>query len=328
MSKKQIAAIGFTVFLIVTYIGVEMYVSNIAEEKVNNAIAKAANFADINYKKVSVDLLGMDVRISDITISPTDSKKKLKIDEIVIRDIDDKANVPTFLSVSFNGIELNMAELGEKEELLRKLDYSDKMMVNLNLDYVYNEEKTEIDIKKIGMGADEVGEITASFRLGNISLKPEEIAGLLFNFPQLIFHEAKIEYKDDSLVERLMRLGSEGKKVSVEDFKRSLIQYVEEEVIEEKDDFMKKMLSEFKDFLDSPRKISISASPSKPQPFGRIMNTTPKDVVELLNIQVKSENQCQICDLYQSISIKKHPEIKNESSSILETKKNYTTANI
>lgn len=289
MSKKQITGIGITVLLIAIYIGVKIYASNIAEGKVNEAIAKAANFADIDYKKVSVDLLGMDVRISDIIVSPADSKKKFKIDEIVIYDIDDKANIPTFLSVSCNGIELNMEELGEKADQFRKLGYNDKMMVNLNVDYAYNKQKKEIDIKKMSIGADEAGEIAVRFRLGNISLEPEEIAGLLFTFPQLIFYEATIEYDDDSLAERLMKLGAEEKQVSVEDLRSSLIQDIEKEIAKEKDDFTKKALSEIKEFLESPENFSISASPSKPIPFGRIMRTDkPQDVIKLLNIQIKS----------------------------------------
>jgi hypothetical protein len=289
MSKKQITGIGIFVVVIAIYMGVKMYASNVAEGKVNEAIAKAANFADIDYKKVSVDLLGMDVRISDIIVSPADSKEKLKIDEIVIHDIDDKADIPTYLSMSCNGIELNIDELGEDTKQLRELGYTDKMMVNLNVNYAYNKEKKEIDIKKIGIGADNAGEINVSFRLGNISLEPEEVAGLLFAFPQVIFHEAKIEYDDDSLAERLMKLGAKEQQIAFEDFKKSLIENVETEIAKEKDDFTKKALSEIKAFLEDPEEFSISASPSKPYPFGRIMRTDdPKDVVKLLNIHIKS----------------------------------------
>ena len=289
MSKKQITGIGIFVVLIAIYSGVKMYASNVAEGKVNECIAKAANFADIDYKKVSVDLLGMDVRISDILVSPTNSKEKLKIDEIVIHDIDDKADIPTFLSMSCNGIELNMDELGENAKQLKELGYNDKMMVNLNLNYVYNKEKKEINIKKIGIGADEAGEINVSLRLGNISLEPEEIAGLLFTFQQVIFHEAKIEYNDDSLAERLMKLGAKEQQIALEDFQKSLIKNVETEITNEKDDFTKKALSEIKAFLEDPEEFSISASPSKPYPFGRIMRIDdPKDIVKLLNIKIKS----------------------------------------
>lgn len=289
MSKKQITGIGIAVVLIAIYLGVRMYASNVAEGKVNEAIAKAANFADIDYKKVSVDLLGMDVRISDILVSPANAKENIKIDEIIIHDLDNKSDIPTFLSMSCNGIELNIKDLGEDAKELKALGYNDKMMINLNADYTYDKEKKELDIKKIGIGADEAGEISVSLRLGNINLKPEEITILLFTFPQVIFHEAKIKYKDDSLAERLMKFGSQKEQTNVEDFKKSLMQKVEKEIEKEKDDFTKKALVEIKKFLEDPEEFSISASPSRPQPLGRIMRVDdPKDVIKLLNIQIKS----------------------------------------
>ena len=289
MSKKQITGIGIAVVVIAIYMGVKMYASNVAEVKVNEAIAKAANFADIDYKNVSVDLLGMDVRISDILVAPVDAKEKIKIDEIVIHDIDDKTDIPTFLSISCNGIELNIKDLGEDAKKLRELGYNDKMMINLTAKYTYDKEKKELDIKEIGIGADNVGEIGVSFRLGNINLEPEEMLGLLFTFPQVIFHEAKIQYEDDSLAERLMKLGAQEEQTSVKDFKKSLLQEISKEIEKEKDDFTKKALSEIKEFLEDPEEFSISASPSKPYPFGRIMRVDdPKDIVKLLNIKIKS----------------------------------------
>ncbi|MDY6972890.1 MAG: hypothetical protein SV775_11230 [Thermodesulfobacteriota bacterium] len=289
MSKKHMTGISIVVVLIVIYLGVKMYASNVAEGKVNEAIAKAANFADIDYGKVSVDLLGMDVRVSDIIVSPANAKDKVEIDEIIIHDIDDQADIPTFLSVSCNGIELNVEDLGEDTKPLRELGYNDKMMVNLNVNYAYNKEKKEIDIKKIGIGANEAGEINVSFRLGNISLEPEEIAGLLFTFQQVILHEVRICYDDDSLTERLMRLAAKEKQVSLEDFKKSLIEDVEKEIAKENDEFTQKALSEIKKFLADPDEFSISASPSKPHSLGRIMRTNdPKEVIKLLNIQITS----------------------------------------
>jgi hypothetical protein len=281
--------ISVAVVLIAFYMGVKMYASNAAEVKVNEAIAEIAKFADIDYEKVSVDLLGMDVRISDIIVSSADSKEKLKIDEIVIHDIDNKSDIPTFLSMSCNGIAINIKDLGGEAKELRRLGYNDKMMVNLIAEYAYDKKKKGIDIKKIGMGAVEVGEISIGFRLGNISLDPEEITGLFFNYPEIIFHEAKIEYKDDSLVARLIKFGAEEQQVNVKGFKKSLIQDVENEIKKEKDDFTKKTLSEIKEFLEGSDEFSISASPSKPLPLGRIMRINePKDIIKLLNIQIKS----------------------------------------
>lgn len=293
MSKKQIIGIGIVVVLIAIYSGIKIYASNIAEEKVNEAIAKVAIFADIDYKKVSVDLISMDVRISDILVLPANAQKKIKIDEIIIYDIegkiDDKTDIPAFLSMSFNGIELNIKDFGHDAKGLKALGYNDKIIINLNADYAYDKEKKELDIKNIGIGADDAGEINVSLRLDNINLEPKEIISLIFTFPQVVFSKAKIKYEDDSLAKRLMTLGAQKNRTNPEDFKKILIQNVEKEIKMEKDAFIKKALVEIKKFLEDPEKISISANPSKPYPLGRIMRINdPKDIIKLLNIQIKS----------------------------------------
>ena len=289
MNKKQITGICIAAVLIAIYLGTKMYASNVAEEKINETIAKASSFADIDYKKVSVDLLGMDVRISDILISPVNAEEKIKIDEIIIHDIDGESDIPAFLSISCNGIELNIKDLGENAKELKALGYNDKIMINLNADYAYDKEKKELNIKKTGIGADGAGEMSVSFRLGNINLDMKEIALLFFTFPQAILHEAKIKYEDDSLAERLMTLEAQNEQTNLKDFKNALIQKLEKEIENETDDFIKKALSEIKNFIEDPEELSISASPSKPYSLGRILrDDDPKKLIKLLNIQIKS----------------------------------------
>ena len=289
MKKKQIIGIGIVVVLIAIYFGTKMYASNVAEERVNLAIAKAANLVDVDYKKVSVDLLGMDVRITNILVSPAGAKEKIKIDEIIIHDIGDKSDIATFLSVSINGIELNLKELGKEAKGIRELGYTDKLLVNLNADYIYEKRKKELNVKKIGIGADDAGEINVSFHLGNIDLNPKEILGILFTYPQIILYEARVTYEDESLAERLIKLGAKQKNIDAKEFKIFLIQKIEKEIEREKDDFIKKALVEIKKFIDDPEEFSISVSPSKPYPLGRIMRVNdPKELIKLLNIRIKS----------------------------------------
>ncbi len=289
MKKKYIIGISIVVVLIAIYFLITMYASKVAEERVNLAIAKVANFTAVDYKKVSVDLLGMNVRISDIVVSPLDATEKIKIDEIIIHDIDDKTAIPAFLSISINGIELNLQEPGKEATKIRELGYTDKLLVNLNVDYIYEKEKKELNVKKIGIGADDAGEINVSFNLGNINLNPEEILGILFMYPQIILYEARVTYEDDSLVERLIELGAKGENIDAAEFKMSLIQEINKEIESEKDDFTKKALVEIKKFIDDPEELSISVSPSKPCPLGIIMLLNdPKDIIKLLNIRIKS----------------------------------------
>ncbi|WP_419659375.1 uncharacterized protein Dvar_82660 [Desulfosarcina variabilis str. Montpellier] len=289
MIKKLIAGIGLALALFAVYWGIQMYASNAAEAKVNEVIAKNASIVDVDYKKVSVDLLRTDVHLFDILVSPVNAKEKISIDEIIISDFDDQSDIPSFLSMTCNGIGLNINDLGKNAHKLRALGYNDKLMVNLTTNYTCDKEKRELNIQKLSLGADDIGKISVGFRLGNISLEPVEIAMLIFSFPQIIFHEARIEYQDDSLVDRLIKFGAEQKNVSAEDFKKALIGDIEKEIAKEKDEFAQNALIEVKKFLADPDDFTISACPSQPQPLGRIMRThNPKDFIKLLNIHLQS----------------------------------------
>lgn len=315
MKKKQIIGIGIVAVLIVIYFGIKMYASNIAEKRINFAIAKAVNFVDVDYKKVSVDLPWMDVRISDILVSPTFAKGKLKIDEIIIHDIDSKSKIPSFLSVSIKGIELNLEEPWQLVEEIRLLGYTDRLMINFNINYIYEKGKKELNVKNIGIGVDGAGEINVGFYLGNIDFNQKEILGipLIFMFTggtgggrgsiatqskndprrvysPIILYEAKVTYRDYSLAERIIKyVAKDYGDINAEGLKMSLIQTIEHEIEKEKDGFTKKALVSMKKFIDDPKELSISVSPSKPYPLGRIMRVVDlKDIIKLLNIRIKS----------------------------------------
>jgi hypothetical protein len=290
MSKRQIICIGIGMVgvFVAVYVGITWYVSNIAESRVNEAIAKAADFADIDYRKVDVDLPWMDVRISGVLVSPVNADGKIKIEEVVIHDIDKKSDIPTFLSFSCSGIELDLGGLGDDSNI-KALGYHDTIMINLHIDYTFDIQKKELAINDIRLGVDEAGTIRVGIHAGNINLKAEGIVGFLFTIPHIMLHEAQIQYEDDSLAERLIQLGARRRRTSAEEFKGTVMDEVEKAIEREKDDFTKKALVEIKKFIQDPHKFSIWASPSKPQPLGRLMRVSdPKDIIKLLNIRIQS----------------------------------------
>lgn len=289
MSKKLITGISVAVILIAVYLGVKMYASNVAEKKIAKAIASLANYADVNYKKVSVDLLGLNVHILDVLVSPAETKEKVKINEIVIYDVDQNSDIPTFLNLSLNGIEVDLNELGSKAEDIRKLGYKDKLLLNFNIEYDYNKEKKELSLKQFKVGADDVGDIGVNIHLGNIELSTGKIGGIIFTWPQIILHDAKISYEDHSLVERLLKLAAKNGNKDVNDFRSYAIQEIEKEIEKEKDEFTKNALKEVRDFIEHPEQFSISIFPRKPLPLGRIMSVNdPKDIIKLLNMKIES----------------------------------------
>lgn len=289
MKKKQIVGIVVAVVLIAMYVGFKMYAANVAKKKIDTAISNIVNFADVDYKNVSVDLFGFDVHISDVVVSPVDSKEKFNINEIVISDIDQKSDIPSFLDISFNGVEIPIDKLGNDAKKIKELGYNDNILLNFTIEYHYNKESKEISLNKLKIGADDVGDLDVRLRLGNIDLSKEKIIGILSTFPQIMLYEAKISYHDDSLIEKFMKLLAKEKKENVKQLKNEAKKDIEREIEKENDEFTKNALEEIKDFIDDPETFTISIAPKKPLPLGLLLRVNdPKDIIKLLNAKIKS----------------------------------------
>ena len=285
MKKLQIIGIGAAIIIVFAYVGAKTYASSIAEEKIDLAIANLVNYVDVDYGNVSVDLLGFDVHVSDIVISPVSSEEKINIDEIVVFDINKESDMPFSLHIALNGIQIPIDQI----EAVKKLGYNDHMLLNADIDYEYNKNEKEIVLNKIQLGAEEVGDIALSFRLSNIDLNPKNVLALLFSYPQIILHNATIMYRDDSLIDRLIKFQAEDQGLEVAQMKDHAIAGIENAIAVEEDEFTKGVLTEIKNFVNSPEEISISIRPSKPLPFGRIMRIeTPKDLITALNLKIES----------------------------------------
>ncbi len=269
MKQKQI--IILVIALAVIYFGVKIFASNFAEEKIDEAIIQVEKSVDIKYDEASVDLLGLDTHISDVVISPTNSNAKIKIDEVIIYDVDDKADIPNFLSVSLIGINLNLREFGKNTETIEALGYDEEFLANLNIDYVYDKEKTDLNVKNIGLSIDDVGEINVSLHLGNINLNPKKIANILSPYSKTILYGAEINYEDDSLAEKLIRLGATKGNKDINEFKRSLIQIIDNIIEKKERKSDKEILVEIKQFIEDPDELSFKINPSTPVPLASFM---------------------------------------------------------
>lgn len=289
MSGKKLLGfgIGAVVFLVVVYSGIDIYVTGIAEQRIHEVLADARRVADVTYEKIDVSLWGKDVRISGVTISAKGSNEPIHVDEFIIHEFDDESEVPEFLSVSCNGIQLDMDVLSKKIGTLQKLGYKKKMAVDLNIDYRFDRAKESLAVNNLEIKAKGAGSLKINLRLGNLRL--DDLDELLGNFPRVSFKEAKIIFQDDSLTNRLLKLGANETRMSEKDFKKFVFREIDKKMEREKDDFTRKALGGMKRFLDSPKELLISASPSTPLTINRILNVRdPNGVVNLLKIKIES----------------------------------------
>lgn len=289
MKKKLIVGIGSAVVLVSAFIGARIYASNIAEEKIDMAIENIANHATVDYGNINVDLLKQDINISDVVISSNNSKAKIIINEIVIHDIDEKSDIPLFMNVSFNGVNLSESQLIDNNEIIKKLGNNGSSLMDISVDYLYNQEDQVINLNKLNFSADNVGEMDVSFRLGNIDLNPQKNMYLFSVLPKIILHNVKVAYRDESLIEVLQALAAKDQNKSIEAIKTEAINDINQIIKREKDDFTKTALNEIKNFINNPESLTISLTPTKPLALGKLMHVSePKDLIRLLNVEVKS----------------------------------------
>ncbi len=129
-----------------------------------------------------------------------------------------------------------------------------------------------------------MGNIDLKFHLSNIDLNPDMIAGLLFSFPQILIHDAAISYNDNSLVQRLIKEAAKENGKEYDSFISDIVKEIDNEIFKEEDKFTKKGLEAIKKFVKDPNKISVSISPEKPIPIGRLQRIDePKEIIKLLN---------------------------------------------
>lgn len=287
-NKKKIAFGILIVVLIAVYVGAKAYANNVAEKKVNKAIGKVAYFVDVDYKKVSVDLWGLATHIKGVTISPVGEKETVNIDDIVIYDIDDENSIPLFLHIVFKGINLNVESFRNNTKKLKDLGY-DNIKANMELDYKYDVNEKEFFLNTLSNGAEKIGNINLKFHISNIDLSPENIVSILFTFPQILIHSAELSYKDDSLISRVLKIAAKKEDKDVDSIISKIIQDIDNEISSEKDQFTKEAMEAFKKFIKDPNKISISISPKKPVPLGRLQRVdNPKEIIKLLNVKIST----------------------------------------
>lgn len=295
---KKFSIIGIVALLILgaAYFGIKTYASGAAEEQVSIAVEQFSEYANIEYDGVEVAPIGQDLTVSNITISPKQKfgagpDKDIKVKELTIYDLDSKTKegeIPEFLSMKMEGMEFDIEELGRKEAReFRELGYGDKLLVDLNIDYKYDDDKKELQLKDFTISSDEVGELTINTQLSNIDLGEDMNPMALMM--QVMFHGGTIEYTDHSLMERAMKKGAADERQDLAEFKNDLLKDLDKEMEKASGDFALDALKEIKEFVKNPKKISISAKPSRALNAGSFMNIRePNKAAEMLGLKIKS----------------------------------------
>jgi len=284
----QIIRLSILGLLVVAVIAFKMISSSMIENKLDEALSEIPQ-GMISYENASMDLFGFDIHVSDIKVNISGSPEKT-IEEIVIHSFDNENKIPEYLNIEVNGIETNMDDLKintEMSKIVDGLDYKE-FKSDLVLNYSFDKEKKEIDIKEFSMRLQDAGEIKFKAELGGIN-SLEQLPMLLFaNQRALLIGESSIVYKDNSLTKRLFEMSAKNAGITVDELKQNLI-----------NDFSASLNKENKyevafsealiKYIKNPKSFEIEIDPKEKISLSSMQRaTSPEDLLKLLNLEISA----------------------------------------
>jgi hypothetical protein len=288
VDKKVAVGLGVVGGAIALALGGQAYASHMAAKEIDSAIANVSDFVQVDYEKVNASLLGRGTQVKDVSITPVGSTESIQVDEVVVYKYDKKGEVPTHVSMAINGMMLPASAVGEATPL-QPFGYDKDLSVDFATEYQYQEKEQAIRLKKFQVGAEEVGDLDLTLHLSNVPMDEGALANYPMSLLGAVFHEAKLTYKDDSLVTRMFDTGAASQGVSVDDFKKEAIANLEASLAAGEEGLSKELVKEITAFINNPDDFSLTMSPKEPVPFSSLMGIGgPDEVIELLNVQFKS----------------------------------------
>lgn len=287
--RKKYAVVIALVVLLGLYIGVQIHLTDTARREADTVIARLSPYASIRYKDISVSPLTMHTTLSKVDIRFPGSPERLHVSELVVNDIDTRSQVPQFLSVTLQGIAANIRDGSELAENLKALGYTDKIFYDVDVDYIYDNQKRELFIKKLAVQAKNVGRLAMELHLGNIALGQTQLLALIFTYPSVLLCDGKIQYVDGSLANRIMANQAKAAHQDISTYKKALIASTKEQIDADNDPYDKEVAASVERFINDPDTFSISVAPQRPQPLGRLLRLRqPAVLLQLLNLHVSA----------------------------------------
>ena len=295
MKKLAIAGLSIGVLGVGLYFGANLYGTKVAEAKVNKLIdgMEDENLA-VEYKDISFNPLGQDVHLEDITIKATDDPTEITIEKVIIREIDEKSDMPTVMDASVKGlaVDLNKPEQLEMARFLKEAGYDTELTFDIDTKYQYDPTTREMNVETLKVSANQVGDLNVKMKLGNVDLDTiESPKATPTSNMDTLFHGFEITYRDDSFADKLLESIAAEQGISVGELKGQMttqLTQASQFFISTDNELANQAVSEAIAFIEDPKGFSISVQPDAPLQVDNLMSENPDNWADMLNIEIKA----------------------------------------
>tara|TARA_R110002096_G_scaffold54517_18_gene140649 strand:- start:5872 stop:6783 length:912 start_codon:yes stop_codon:yes gene_type:complete len=257
------------------YLAAEFIVNSRIKGEIDAEIERHREDADISYGKFRYDLASSSARMSQFQIEGKKGQKgKVTVDEMIVDDFKPRTedeSFPSMLNFKALGIQLSEEVNPELSEELKELGYEEPPRMDAAIDYEYNLETKQLDIRKAALMGDDMGELSISLSLTNFTPPPTPPPGEELNPLQLMamlsalsIQSCEITFRDNGITNRFLDRGAETAGVTRDEFVTSLIADLREGLKSDSSTLNRQALASVEQFLDDPDQLKVTIQPASP----------------------------------------------------------------
>lgn len=285
MNKKVGIISGVVVAILIIIYFVATFA---AEKKVTDLIDSKIKSSrmDVKYDDVSVNLAGSTTTVHGVKF------QNVKIDQVVLKDIysyDYKNPIPSTLNLEVKGLDIDKKNINPKYlQTLKKLGYSDNLIMDVGLSYRYDQKNETLNVEDIKLDIPELFNSNMKVSIENIKLNlknPGSMIQIMFLYPTYKISFCEINYRDDSLIKRMIELDAEKQGQTIESHKEKIGKLFDKKIKLSKNDGLKNFYTGLKKFILTPEKYTLRMDPEKPVTIKKIMRLKgPDEMISKLNM--------------------------------------------
>ena len=291
-SRIWTVAAATVVLAVAAVLGTQWFLESKTRDRLDAVAADLPADAELRYEKVAVDLLGRRTHVYGVYFRPDGAAAPLQAREVVVHEYEEQQGRPVAVHLEALGLRRDLQGVDtDRARTLRQLGYS-ALEGHFELAFRFDPERQTLRMPLLVVDFTGLGRLEAMVALDEVSgeagLSPTEQRDRLFS-SQLV--EARISFRDDSLVRRVIEREAEERGESPEAVRQALQQMLAGR-LDPQQPFQARLLEALDRFIDNPGQLELSARPAEPVSVARAVSIALVDSRRLpgvMNLQVSAQ---------------------------------------